>query len=147
VKKIKKRLKKKLVIHEQWIEVLKQGEEQTSTFYPPNDEFTRMLEDMDPQPDLIYRRMNFICGVPKQYMWTEPSKNARLNGGHALHRMKAEEWPHVMEEERLNGNKFVVPAPEQQPRPEQFGPCPCARCTEEREAEYQRKHESRGSRD
>jgi hypothetical protein len=135
MKRTKKKLKK-LVIHQQWIDITKKGDGQTSVFYPPNDEFTRMMEDMDPKPDLIYRRLNFINGVPEQYTWTSPDARAEAYGGHALVRMKVEDWPLALKEERLNGNKFAVPPARQQPRPEQFGPCPCPRCTAKREAEY-----------
>jgi hypothetical protein len=89
---------------------------------------------MDPPPDLIYRRMHFAHGVPSEYEWTYPTPEARLCGGHCIHRIKTEDWPKIMQQERLTGH--VVPSPNPQPRPAQFGPCPCARCTARREADF-----------
>jgi hypothetical protein len=121
------------VHHEQWIEVTQIDGRALSTFYPPNAEFDRLLREMNPQPDLIYRRLNFVHGVPDVYLWTKPPDDIRIYGGHWLHRMLVKDWPGIMAAESLLTDHHLIPSPNPQPRPEIYGPCPCAVCTEERE--------------
>jgi len=119
--------------HEQWIEITVENGKTVSTFYPPNDEFEKLMREMDPKPDLIYRRMNFVHGVPVEYAWLEPSPEVRLYGGLFLQRVLPSEWPYVRLLESLAPGHHVVSAPNPQPRPAAWGPCPCPACTEERE--------------
>ena len=136
MKRIKLRKKKleRPVTADQWIEVTHENGVTTSTFYPPNDEFEKYRLELDPPPSLIYRRINFVNGIPKEYDWTDPDEDVRLYGGHFLHRMLVEDWPEVMEQERRYGTGHVIPSENPQPRPEAWGPCPCRRCTAERES-------------
>jgi hypothetical protein len=130
MRRIKIRSKKpKLKLLEQWIDIRRLDGKTVSTFYPPNDELEQLRLDMDPPPDLIYRRMNFIGPVPLEYTWTAPREQGRLNGGHCLQRLKPEDWLWVLDQERNFGNGHAVSGCDPQPRPEQFGPCPCFRCT------------------
>jgi hypothetical protein len=139
MKRIKRKIEKP-VTHQQWIEVIRVNGQTVSKFYPSNAEFEKERLDMDPPPSLIYRRLNFVNGVPNEYMWTDPTPTVRIRGGHFLHRVLAEDWPYVMEQERLHGNIHVRPSPRPQPRPEAFGPCPCEACTREREQPEQVEH-------
>ena len=132
--KLKKKKLARPVTVDQWIEVTHENGVTTSTYYPPNDELEKYRLDMDPAPSLVYRRINFINGIPHEYDWTQPDEDVRLYGGHFLHRVLIEEWPQVMQDEREFGGGHVVPAANPQPRPEALGPCPCRRCTAERES-------------
>lgn len=123
---------KRTVTHDQWIEITRQNGQTVSTFYPPNAEFERRRLAKDPPPDLIYRRMNFVHGVPSEYEWTQPPPDMRQYGGHCLLRLTTADWLHVMQLERDLGYQHVMRA-RTQPRPDDFGPCPCARCTAARE--------------
>jgi hypothetical protein len=131
--KFRKKIEKPIVL-EQWIEVKRLEGQTVSQFFPSNAELEKELLDMDPQPTLIYRRLNFIHGVPNEYLWTHPSPSVRIRGGLFLHRMLPADWPEVMERERLQGaNHHATASRRPQPRPEAYGPCPCADCTRERE--------------
>ena len=133
-----RRIKKKKirpVTHDQWIEIARKDGKTVCTFYPPNAEFERLRHELDPPPVLIYRRLNFINGVPREYEWTNPTVSVRQFGGHYLHRLTIDEWLSALEQERHEGNVRVV-FRRGQPRPPEFGPCPCDRCTAEREAAY-----------
>ena len=135
MKRIKIRSKKpKLKLLEQWIDIQARDGKTVSTFYPPNDELEELRLEMDPPPDLIYRRLNFVGPVPKEYSWTGPDERCRRWGGHALQRLIVEDWLWVLEKERRSGSIHALASRAQQPRPEQFGPCPCFRCKAKRDS-------------
>ena len=134
MKKIKtRRSKEKPVIHEQWIEVQLLDGESVTTFFPPNEEFETERLEMDPQPTLIYRRFNFVHGVPTEYDWTLPTPAVKKRGGLFLQRMSLADWINVLAAERLNNHTQVVSAEHPLARPEAFGPCPCPDCRAQRE--------------
>jgi hypothetical protein len=93
---------------------------------------------MDPAPTLIYRRLNFVNGVPSEYSWTRPDIRTKTIGGLFLHRMNVEDWPEIYRQEKLLG-LHVLPSTHRVDRPAAFGPCPCNECTTAREAEYRLK--------
>jgi len=134
----KKPKAKKPVTHEQWIDIRCVDGKLVCNFFPPNKEFELERQDMDPQPDLIYRRLNFINGVPQEFNWTHPTDSVRLYGGHFLQRMKIKSWLKVMAAERFEGRNIPICCDDPQPRPEAYGPCPCERCTNERDDMRQR---------
>ena len=117
---------------EQWIEISVENGVTVSRFYPPNHELSDILAMMDPKPDLIYRRLNFVDGVPLDYYWVKPTPTFRKYGGMYVQRVLPEEWPHLLLAEGKVG-VHVTPARYPQPRPESWGPCPCPACTKERE--------------
>jgi hypothetical protein len=129
----KKKKMERPIVHDQWIEVTVVDGKTVSTFYPPNKEFEKERLDLDIQPTLIYRRLNFVHGVPREYAWTNPTPSVTRLGGLFLHRVKIEDWPAILELERVHGNGHVMPSPNPQPRPEAYGPCPCPECVAERE--------------
>ena len=132
MRRIKKK-KERPLTHDQWIEITCKDGKTVTTFYPPNDEFERLRLEMDPPPALIYRRLNFVHGVPWEYGWTNPPEQVAIWGGCLLQRMKVEEWPKVMQRERAIGNRLALPCDNPQERPPELGPCPCDRCTKNRE--------------
>lgn len=132
--KIKARRKQeKPVTHDQWIEIKSVNGITVSTFYPSNEEFEKERIDWGREPSLIYRRLNFVHGVPKEYMWTNPTDPVKLRGGLFLLRMSVKDWAEVMEIERKMDPRQVTPPAHPLPRPEAFGPCPCEQCTQERD--------------
>ncbi len=128
----KQKKKQKTVTHQQWIEITRVNGVTVSTFYPPNHEFEKIRLKLDPQPELIYRRLNFVHGVPPEYWWTKPTKDVEQYGGHFLQRVSLADWQKVLELESMPGNKHVRSSHKFVPRPEDMGPCPCPNCTRER---------------
>jgi hypothetical protein len=123
--------KSKIIKHEQWIEIEWIDGKSVTTFYPPNEEFERLRLAKEPQPTLIYRRLNFVGGVPGEYSWTAPpTPESATYGGHCLIRLTVNDWIDVMETERLRGCDRVLQPRAMQPRPEEYGPCPCPRCSQ-----------------
>ncbi len=117
---------------EQWIEIMIETNRTVSTFYPSNEEIALILRKMNPKPDLIYRRLNFVDGVPVEYDWIKPTPTFKQYGGMWVQRMLPDEWPHLMRRER-GADGHAVGARYSQPRPEAWGLCPCPTCTRERE--------------
>lgn len=130
---VSRKSKRKTILHEQWIEVRRVDGKTVTTFYPPNHELEESRLKMNPKPSLIYRRVNFVHGVPPEYHWTDPSPEVEKLGGLFLQRATPGDWLKVMEAERKLQNKIMVPTYKFVPRPEEFGPCPCDRCSTLRE--------------
>lgn len=129
----RKRKNGRPITHDQWIEITVEDGITVSTFYPPNAEFEKLMCEMEPRPDLLYRRLNFIHGVPREYNWVAPTPEFRLYGGLFLQRILPSDWPYISFMENLKPGHHAISAPNPQPRPAAWGPCPCPQCTEERE--------------
>jgi hypothetical protein len=129
----RKRRNGRPISHEQWIEITVENGVTVTTRYPPNIEFEKLMREMNPKPDLIRRRLNFVHGVPREYDWIRPTPNFRLYGGLFLQRVLPSDWPYIALMESLLPSGHLVSTPNPQARPLACGPCPCPRCTEERE--------------
>ncbi len=131
--KLNNRKSKHPITHDQWIEIETVDGKTVVKYYPPNEQFEKERLDLDPPAQLIYRRIHFVNGVPAEYLWTDPPEQIRNHGGLILHRLTPDLWATVLSRER-NQNHTQVLAPDYYiKRPEAFGPCPCDRCTAERE--------------
>ncbi len=97
MKVIKKKSNKRFIRHEQWIEVMQKDGKTVTTFTPPNQEFERLRLEMDPPPDMIYRRLNFFNGIPEEYMWALPTPQLARWGGQFLQRILPEDWPAIFQ--------------------------------------------------
>lgn len=118
---------------DQWIEIEDTERGCVVTRYPPNDELEELRQKMDPPAELIYRRMFFSTAVPLEYrdlVWTPDSEQT---AGLYLQRILPGEWLTILEAERNSGTDAMVLPKRPQPRPEEFGPCPCPECKKERE--------------
>ena len=124
---------RRIIRHEQWIEIVRVEGRTLTMRYPSNAEFERLRLAMDPPPELIYRRLYFVHGVPAEYCWVGPTPEMQLHGGLALERITLEEWPSILTVEVDAVDGVVIPARNPVGRPEDLGPCPCVRCTEERD--------------
>jgi hypothetical protein len=138
MKKSRPKKKDRPLTHDQWIEVQVVNGVTVTTFYPPNREFEKERLEMDPAPSLIYRRINFVNGVPAEYRWTRPTPSVEKYGGLFLHRMTVDGWLIVMGQERQAPHQHVIASQTPQPRPEEFGPCPCPDCSRKRDEDDQR---------
>jgi hypothetical protein len=100
----KKEVVEEPVIVEQWVEVRKIENKVVTEFFPSNEELRQQIEESDPKPALVYRRLFFPDGVPAQYQWTRPRKGQATNGGLAIQRMTLETWLGLREKERETGH-------------------------------------------
>jgi hypothetical protein len=118
-----------IVTLEQWVEVrIRDGKTET-TLYPPNDELLERKAKMDPPPNIVYRRLNFVDGVPAEYYWTTNDSRRRQCGGHGIQRMAVETWVATITEEERRGTGHVGPCSDPLPRPKERGGCECPACT------------------
>ncbi|MBV9406979.1 MAG: hypothetical protein JO211_16645 [Acidobacteriaceae bacterium] len=125
---------RKTPILDQWVEIRITDGVVTTELFPPNAELRKKGEEMNPPPQLVYRRLNFPDGVPAEYDWTNPSETARRYGGIALQRMALDTWLALIQTELSRGDGHLSPTPGGNlPRPQDRGPCPCPDCTAERE--------------
>ena len=141
---MRKKGQKRTVHLDQWLEI-----EETEngggvvTRYPPNDKLEELRQKMDPPAELIYRRMFFVTGVPVEYRAALGADETKASAGLYLQRILPEEWRHILEAERMSGTDAIIIARRAQPRPEEFGPCPCPECKEEREKALSSRYEPR----
>ncbi|HMF75412.1 MAG TPA: hypothetical protein VK604_07085 [Bryobacteraceae bacterium] len=124
-----KKNKQRIVTLEQWAEVEICDGRTKTTLYPSNQELAKKGKDMDPQPDMVYRRINFRGSVPIEYYWTTSDPTRRRRGGHCIQRMSVETWLKVSAIEELRTGKHLGPCGGILPRPPERGGCDCPQCT------------------
>ncbi len=134
-----KKTERKIVTLEQWVQITVHEGQTVTTLYPSNEEMVKRGKEMDPPPDMVYRRLNFVNGVPAEYHWATADAARRQNGGHGIQRMTVEAWVEVIAREKESGAGHVGPCDQLLPRPKSRGGCECAVCTRSRA-----RHESQG---
>ncbi|MBV9264654.1 MAG: hypothetical protein JO061_00650 [Acidobacteriaceae bacterium] len=122
--------RKKLTHIDQWVEIRIEEGKTTTRLYPPNDQLIEEAKEMLPPPDLVYRRLNFVDGVPPEYEWAIGKEDAdvRERGGCGIQRMTADTWLQVIAREKLRDDGHIgrtgvgnIPRPD--------GKCDCPVCT------------------
>ena len=117
-----------IVTLEQWVQVrIRDGKTET-TLYPPNRTLLERKEKMDPPPNIVYRRLNFVDGVPPEYYWATNDPRRREFGGHGIQRMAVETWLETIAEEERRGTGHLGPCSDPLPRPKERGGCECPAC-------------------
>jgi hypothetical protein len=126
--KIRKDKKKPLIV-EQWVEVeVKSGVTKTTRY--PDDEFmlefiALRTEQTGRDVDLVYRRFNFVHGVPKEYDWASRDPRQIKYGGHAIQRLRLQDWKDLLP---LEAGGHMLRSNYIMPRPETSGGCDCSAC-------------------
>jgi hypothetical protein len=123
-----KKNKQRVITLEQWAEIEVDAGRTVTTLYPSNAELWKKGQDMDPPPDLVYRRINFRTGVPLEYQWTTSDPLRRSRGGHCIQRMSLETWLRISVEEEGKWGKHLGPCGGILPRPKERGACDCPQC-------------------
>jgi hypothetical protein len=123
-----KKAGRKIVTLEQWVEVTVRGGQAVTTLYPANEQMRERAQKMDPPPDLVYRRLNFVDCVPLEYYCTTDDPVRRRNGGHGIQRMTVDTWLETIEHESQVGSGHVGPCSQPLPRPKSRGGCECPSC-------------------
>jgi hypothetical protein len=126
--KIRKDKKKPLIV-EQWVEVEFKSGVTTTTRYPSDEfmlEFIALrTEQTGRDVDLVYRRFNFVHGVPQEYLWASDDARQIKYGGHAIQRLRLRDWKSLIAQEaggHMLACEYVMP------RPETSGGCDCSTC-------------------
>jgi hypothetical protein len=123
---------KKIPILDQWVEIKIQDGKTVTTLYPPNDELIKEGQAMLPPPQMVYRRLHFVHGIPPEYYWANSNPVAREMGGMGTQRMTVDTWLNVIEQEKASGTGHIGPCGGNLPRPEEHGGCDCEVCTHNR---------------
>jgi hypothetical protein len=127
-----KKTKREVTVAEQWIEVYPENGRTRTVYYPSNDEFQAEIHAMSPRPVLVYRRIHFPCGIPKEYLWTQPpDEQTVVYGGGCVQRMTVDTWLRTVVLETNRGDGHVGPTGTPPvPRPKERGGCDCPACVE-----------------
>lgn len=127
--------RRKVPVLDQWVEVEVIDGKTVTTLYPSNENLIKRGQAMLPPPELVYRRMNFIGGVPSEYFWTTADPVTRNYGGQGIQRMEVDVWLQVIEKEKLSATGHIGPTGVGNlPRPMDRGGCDCETCTQNRSA-------------
>jgi hypothetical protein len=126
---------RKIPILDQWVQVTVEDGQTVTRLFPPNEELIEQGQAMDPPPELVYRRLEFIGGIPPEYHWSSSSHPERFQtGGAGLQRMTVDTWLEVIEREKASGSGHIGPTGVGNlPRPKERGGCDCEICTHNRE--------------
>ena len=120
---------RKLVILNQWFEIEVENGQTVTKAYPSNEKLIEEGKAMLPAPDLVYRRLNFPNGVPREYYWATRNPEARELGGTGIQRMTVDTWLEVIEQESSEGTGHIGPTGVGSlPRPPEHGVCECLVC-------------------
>ncbi len=87
---------------------------------------------MWPAPELVYRRFNFVNGIPEEYYWTADDPQKRQYGGAGIQRMTVDKWLETIELEKNRADGHLGPTAGgvgNLPRPKERGGCDCEVCT------------------
>ncbi len=128
-----KKKQKKIVILDQWVEIEILPNGKTFTALSPSNEI--LIQDGQkkwPPPEMVYRRMHFVNGVPPEYYWTTSNESIRKTGGMGIQRMTTDTWLELIEKEKELGTGHLLPCGGNLPRPEERGGCDCQTCSQNR---------------
>ena len=129
-KSAKKR--KKITILDQWVEIeVSPSGKTVTTLYPSNEILIADGQKKWPPPEMVYRRLNFVDGVPHEYHWTTSDETLRERGGCGIQRMTVDTWLELIEKEKALGTGHILPTGNL-PRPEERGGCDCKVCSHNR---------------
>lgn len=128
-----KKKRRKVVVLDQWVEIDVTPDGKTvTTLYPSNELLIESGQKLWPPPELVYRRMNFLRGVPEEYAWTTEDPAIRASGGMGIQRMTVNTWLDLIDKEKALGTGHLLPCGGNLPRPEERGGCDCPVCTKNR---------------
>jgi hypothetical protein len=124
----KKQNVKKKVRLEQWVEITIEDGVVKTELFPSNEVLIKEGQAKWPPPEIIYRRLNFVDGIPDNYAWAGINdENHRKWGGCGLQRMTVDTWLGVIEEEARRGDGHLIGVVNL-PRPRDMGECLCESC-------------------
>ena len=118
----------KIEILDQWVDIEMIDGKTVTTLYPSNEELLEEKKRMTVPPTLVYRRLNFVDGVPPEYRWTTEDPVTIEFGGMATQRIRLETWLELIGMEKASGTGHLHGC-EIMPRPEERGGCDCESCT------------------
>jgi len=126
---------RKIATLEQWAQVTVEDGKTTTKLFPSNEKLIEQGKSMDPPPELVYRRFEFVGSVPPEYHWTCKSNPERFaRGGAGVQRMTVDTWLEVIEREAATGTGHIGPTGVGNlPRPKERGGCDCEVCAHNRE--------------
>jgi hypothetical protein len=124
----KKNKHKKRIRLEQWVEITMENGFVKTELFPSNEVLIQEGKAMWPAPEYVYRRLNFVDGIPKMYEWAGvKDENHRKWGGCGLQRMTINTWLNLIEEEAKRGDGHLNPVVNLG-RPRDLGECSCESC-------------------
>ena len=127
-----KKKRKKIVYLDQWVEVeVSPAGKTITTAYPSNEILIAGGQKLWPPPEFVYRRFNFVDGVPKEYAWATDDETTRELGGMGIQRMTVDTWLDLIDEEKELGTGHML-STGNLPRPEEHGGCDCNVCSNNR---------------
>ena len=130
-----------MALAEQWVEVeVNEKGKTVTTPFPTNEALREVVESLNPERDLVYRRFHFADGVPEEYAWTLHDPSMEMRGSSGIQRLRPGTWLTQVEKEKKNKGHMLPCA--NVPRPEERGGCDCPTCSWNRELMEEEEGES-----
>lgn len=124
---------RKIVTLEQWVQVTVVDGKTVTKLFPSNEKLIEHGKTLDPPPDLVYRRLEFVGVIPPEYQWTSNHPEQFERGGAGVQRMTVDTWLEVIEREKQSGTEHIGPTGVGNlPRPKERGGCECEVCARNR---------------
>ena len=99
-----KKKRRHIPVLDQWVEIEVSLDGKTlTTLYPSNEVLIQSGQKQWPAPELVYRRLHFVDGVPEEYAWTTAEESIRVSGGLGIQRMTVDRWLELIETEKARG--------------------------------------------
>ncbi len=128
-----KKKQKKIPLLEQWVEIeVSPAGRTVTTQYPSNEIMILNGQKKWPAPEMVYRRLHFVHGVPHEYFWATSDERIRKSGGMGIQRMTVDTWLELIKKEKALGTGHILPCGGNLPRPEERGGCDCPTCSKNR---------------
>ncbi len=108
---------RKIPILEQSIEITVEDGVTKTQLFPSNEKLIEEGQAMDPPPEMVYRRMNFVNGIPPEYHWATTDEDRRQRGGAGIQRMMIDTWLDVIDAEKADPSGHIGPCGGNLPRP------------------------------
>jgi hypothetical protein len=124
----KKQKHKKKVRIEQWVEITMENGVVKTELFPSNEVLIKEGQAKWPPPEIVYRSLNFVDGIPDVYACAGiKDENHRKWGGCGLQRMTVDTSLAQIEEEATRTDGHLSPVINL-PRPSDAGECSCESC-------------------
>ena len=128
-KPIEGKKREKPSVIEQWVQVHVEDGRTVTERFPSDEELRKQAEEMERLPTLVYRRLDFVDGVPVEYWWATRDAQRRQYGGCGIQRMTYQRWLLVVEAEKEYPDGRALPTGVGNlPRPKERGGCECGVC-------------------
>ncbi|MBV9765771.1 MAG: hypothetical protein JOZ48_13075 [Acidobacteriaceae bacterium] len=114
---------RKIPILDQFVEITIENGQTLTNLFPSNDQLIEEGQAMDPPPEMVCRRLNFVNGIPPEYYWATQDEERRQHGGGGIQRMSIDTWLDLIDREQADPSGHIGPCGGNLPKPKERKGC------------------------